>query len=251
MKKYKFTGESKKWGNRTLLRIVATRDFGSVKAGEVGGWIEKESNLSHEGNCWVYDNGAVYGNGKVYSNGRVYGHGLVHENGVVCDNGRVHGNGIVSGNGIVRDNGRVGDNGMVYGNGRVGGNGAVYDNGAVCGNGIVRDNGIVYGNGVVTDNGVVYDNGVVETGTIIGKVSRSYKDIFQHQCKNRLLTAILTEDNEILYTIGCRENITKEEFIERIYSERGGLERNPHRQEYLAIIECAEIYFSKVGVKNE
>ena len=91
----------------------------------------------------------------------------------------------------------------------------------------------------------------METGTIIGKVSRPYKDIFQHQCKNRLLTAILTEDNEILYTIGCQENITKEKFIERIYSERGGLERNPHRQEYLAIIECAEIYFSKVGVKNE
>ena len=66
MKKYKFTGESKKRGNRTLLRIVATRDFGSVKAGDIGGWIEKESNLSHEGNCWVYDNGAVYGNGRVY-----------------------------------------------------------------------------------------------------------------------------------------------------------------------------------------
>ena len=215
MKKYKFTGESKKRGNRTLLRIVATRDFGSVKAGDIGGWIEKESNLSHEGNCWVYDNGAVYGNGRVY------------DNGVVNGNVTVYGNGRVSGNGRVTDNGRVSDNSRVY------------------------DNGIVSDNGVVCGNGVVYGNGRVETGTIIGKVSRPYKDIFQHQCKNRLLTAILTEDNEILYTIGCQENITKEKFIERIYSERGGLERNPHRQEYLAIIECAEIYFSKVGVKNE
>ena len=215
MKKYKFTGESKKWGYRTLLRIVATRDFGDVKTGEIGGWIEKESNLSHTGNCWVYDNGLVYGNSEVYDNGIVRG------------------------------------NGAVYGNGRVRGNGAVYDNGVVYGNGIVRDNGRVYGNGAVYDNGIVGGNAIVKTGTIIGKVSRPYKDIFQHQCKNRLLTAILTEDDEILYTIGCQFNITKEEFIERIYNESGGIENNPNRQEYLAIIECVELYFSKVGVKNE
>lgn len=54
MKKYEFTGETKIRCGITLHRIRALKDFGVVCAGDIGGWIEKESNLSHEGNCWVY-----------------------------------------------------------------------------------------------------------------------------------------------------------------------------------------------------
>lgn len=46
MKKYELTNETKRLGDRTLYRIKAIRDFGDVKTGELGGWIEKESNLS-------------------------------------------------------------------------------------------------------------------------------------------------------------------------------------------------------------
>ena len=53
MKKYKFTGETKLWLGRTLHRIKAVISFGEVQAGELGGWIEKESNLDHDGNAWV------------------------------------------------------------------------------------------------------------------------------------------------------------------------------------------------------
>lgn len=45
MKKYEFTGEVKLWFGRTLHQIRACVSFGEVKAGEVGGWIEKEENL--------------------------------------------------------------------------------------------------------------------------------------------------------------------------------------------------------------
>ena len=38
---------------RTLYRIKATTDFGDVKKGELGGYIEKEENLSENGNAWV------------------------------------------------------------------------------------------------------------------------------------------------------------------------------------------------------
>ena len=53
-KKYCFTGEEKRARDAVLRRIKALRSFGDVKEGDLGGWIEKESNLSHEGNCWVY-----------------------------------------------------------------------------------------------------------------------------------------------------------------------------------------------------
>ena len=47
MKKFEFTDETKQnEGGITLHRIRAIRDFGDVKAGDLGGWIEREGNLS-------------------------------------------------------------------------------------------------------------------------------------------------------------------------------------------------------------
>ena len=59
MKKYEFTGEVKFWFGHTLRGIRATVSFGAVKAGELGGWIEKEENL--DGNAWVSGNARVSG----------------------------------------------------------------------------------------------------------------------------------------------------------------------------------------------
>jgi hypothetical protein len=36
-----------------LYRVVALRAFRDVEAGQRGGYIEGEHNLSHQGNCWV------------------------------------------------------------------------------------------------------------------------------------------------------------------------------------------------------
>lgn len=47
MKKYEFTGETKVAFGVTLHRIRALVDIrAGVKAGAVGGWIEKEENLA-------------------------------------------------------------------------------------------------------------------------------------------------------------------------------------------------------------
>ena len=49
---------------------------------------------------------------------------------------------------------------------------------------------------------------------------------------------VLHEPNkEPLFSIGCQCNITKEHFKKRIYNTDGGLKENPHRQEYLDILE--------------
>lgn len=76
MKRYEFTGEVKKagiFGNITVRRIRATVSFGIVKAGELGGWIEKEENLyvDEESNAWVYGDAEVYGNAKVCGDAEV------------------------------------------------------------------------------------------------------------------------------------------------------------------------------------
>lgn len=48
-KKYELTDQTIDVDGRTLHRIKALRDFSDVLAGELGGWIEKEENLSHAG----------------------------------------------------------------------------------------------------------------------------------------------------------------------------------------------------------
>ena len=50
-----------------LFRIKALISFGSVEAGELGGYVGKEGNLSHEGNAWVFGNAWVSGNAEVKS----------------------------------------------------------------------------------------------------------------------------------------------------------------------------------------
>lgn len=71
--------------NRELWQIEAIADFGDVKKGDRGGWIEKEENLSQDGNAWVFgnawvcDNAWVSGAAQVYGNTQVSGYACVHD----------------------------------------------------------------------------------------------------------------------------------------------------------------------------
>ena len=77
MKKYRLTEETIRVGNRTLYRIQALRDFGEVKEGELGGYIEAEKNLSQCCNARVSGDACVYGNARVYGDARVSGNAQV------------------------------------------------------------------------------------------------------------------------------------------------------------------------------
>ena len=102
MKKFELTSEfiTNIFGTK-LFRIKALIEFGNVKAGELGGFVEKEENLNHEGNAWVYGNAEVYGNARVYGNASVYGDARV------CGDARVYGNAWVYGNARVCGDARV------------------------------------------------------------------------------------------------------------------------------------------------
>ena len=74
MKKFELTTETKiNIFGKKLFRIKALISFGFIHAGEEGGWVEKEENLSQSGNAWVYDNAEIYGNANVSGSVRVYG----------------------------------------------------------------------------------------------------------------------------------------------------------------------------------
>lgn len=52
MKKYELTEETFTVFGKTLYRIRAVRDFGSVKTGEFGGYIEKEEKQNRSICSW-------------------------------------------------------------------------------------------------------------------------------------------------------------------------------------------------------
>ena len=102
---WEFTGETKICFGITLKRIRATVEFKLkcgivIGKGELGGWIEKESNLY--GDAWVYGDASVYGNASVSGNASVYGNAIVYGNASVSGNAIVYGNASVSGNASVK-----------------------------------------------------------------------------------------------------------------------------------------------------
>ena len=97
MKKYELTNETIKYGGKNLYRIKALIDFGNVKKGTRGGFIEKEENLSASGNAWVSGDAWVCGNAQVSGDAWVCGNAQVSGNAHVCGNAKVCGNAQVSG----------------------------------------------------------------------------------------------------------------------------------------------------------
>lgn len=121
MKKYEFTKETRKIYDeieertRTLYRIRAVISFGDVKAGDLGGWVEKESNLSQNGNCWVYDDAVAYGTAHVLDCAKVLGHSEVSGFAKVSGYAKVLGHSEVSGCAKVSGHARVSENSVIKG----------------------------------------------------------------------------------------------------------------------------------------
>lgn len=134
-----------------VYRIKALRDFGDVKAGDLGGFVEEESNLSHDGTCWIYDNAIVCRGSKVSEEAEV------RDTAVISDESYVWGNSRIYETPIVRSSRIRG--GVVHGD-------AVVHNADVLWRGEVKDTAYVTG-GVIRDGAVVADNAHVSGNSYI------------------------------------------------------------------------------------
>ena len=104
MKKYELTTYTKIVAGKKLFRIKAAVSFGNVESGELGGYIENENNLAHDGNAWVSGNACVYGNARVSGDAWVLGDAWVSGNARVSGNAWVDGNACVDGDARVSGN---------------------------------------------------------------------------------------------------------------------------------------------------
>lgn len=62
----------------TVYRIRALKNFGDVKAGDLGGYVSSQDNLGRSGTCWVHDDSVVAGTGKVMGNSQVRDHSFIY-----------------------------------------------------------------------------------------------------------------------------------------------------------------------------
>ena len=105
-KKYERTGETLWYGGVELHRIRAVRDFTlcngvTVRAGELGGWLEYDGNLSHLGSAWVSGDARVYGSARVCCDAKVYGSARVCGDAWLCGDASVYGDAEVYGSASV------------------------------------------------------------------------------------------------------------------------------------------------------
>lgn len=173
MKKYKLLeNDTTEINGKTLYRIQALRSFGFVESGELGGYIEGEKNLSHDGDAWVADDACVYGNARVSEDAGVYGYSCVF------GNAKIYGDASVCMSAWVYDNARV------YGNSWVDASAKVYGNAEIYGEAIVTNKACVGGDAKVS-NFVITLETEDHTCTILKEyIVVDYQIYTYEDCKN-------------------------------------------------------------------
>jgi hypothetical protein len=158
-KKYELVkNDTKSFLGKTLFRIKALKDFSIFKKGELGGYIEKEENLSQEGNAWVSDNAMVFGDAWIFGNARVSDNAMVYGDARVFDDAWVFGNARVSGDAWVYGDAWIFGNARVSGDAWVYGDAWIFGNARVSGDAWVFGNAWIFGNARVSGDAWVYGN---------------------------------------------------------------------------------------------
>ena len=268
MKKFEFTGETKTLLDGTVLHrikalVCIKSNTGNVEVGDIGGWVEKEDNLSHDGNAWVYGDAEVYGNARVFSDAKVcndakvYGNALVYDNAWICgnaevyDDARIHGDAKVCGNVKVLGKARVYANAWVYDNARVFGNADVYgdtwiyDNARVYGNARIYGDSRVCGNAEVCGNARFYGNARVYGDAEVYKMEH-YLVMGPIGSRNAFTTFFRTKERNIKVVCGCFFG-TIDEFLAKVKQTHGD---SKHAKVYRAAVEVALAQLEDVERRN-
>lgn len=216
-KKYELTDKTIEYDDHTLYQIRALKDFETIDgtqihAGDLGGYVESEDNLSQEGKCWIGcddesgNYAVVYENARIYDNALILA-GAVHNDAEVYENATIDSEYVVPANlaehFAVVD---IAENAKIFGNARV------LDS-RVRGDAKVYDNAYVHGNSLITDQAEVYDDAEIKLANISDdvKVYNNAKlsggDVITHD------TAIVVNGNK---EIGGNEIIKSQDEVDAI-----------------------------------
>ena len=266
-RKYELTNISMEFGERTLYRIRALRDFSDVKKGDLGGWVSSEDNLSQEGDCWIYneakcmDSAKIYDNStmydysemydysimrgdsemhnytemhdysKMYSYSKMYDNAEMHDNSKMYGNSTMYGNSMMCGNSRMFDYSEMFDDSAMYGNSTMNGYSIMFGNSELYDDSEMHGRSRMYGDSILKDEEKLY-------GELISKVDK-FIDISNP--KGEMVTGVL-KDGEVLFNVGNLSEINKEEFLDILYNGNEIIEESSSRKEYLKIINIIVLY---------
>lgn len=246
---------------RALRSIITPAGYEVARAGDLGGWVASEDNLSQEDSCWITDEAVVYEGAKVSQNAQVGGYARVYGTASVTGSASVYGSAIVRENALIKDeaavfgeatvgyraeiyeSAHVSGNSRVDGDAKVGGlsivrGGIVAGEASVTGTAIIEGSAFVGGNAIVTDYAHISGCGcVVRDGTI--KTPRDIIAVLTAGSRDATVTY-----NKTTGTVctGCFTG-TFDRFCSAVRSTYPW-KSDPMRQEYEAFIEYVKAMLS-------
>lgn len=251
MIKYILTDEFIERYGRKYFRIKAVRDFGSITKETLGGYIEHEKNLSHDGNAWVSDeaivgeNALVCDNAVVSGNARIIGDAKICGNARVSDEALVDEDAVICGNALICGIARVSNNAKVYGNVRVYNSAVIENNAIICGDakvfgGCVSDDAVVCGDVSIHHLSQILSNAEV-------RYNADYVVFHGFGPSSRSITAFRTKDNSVKIKCGCFLG-GLDEFVAKVDSKYGD---TFYGRVYKALAEVIKINFSRLKENGE
>ena len=242
-KKYEITDITMEFGERTLYRIRALKDFANVKKGDLGGWVSSENNLSQEGNCWIYNEAKCMDNAKMYNNSTMHDYSEMYDYSIMRGDSEMHsytemhdysimyGYSKMCGNSKMYDDSKMFDDSAMYDCSEMYGSSVMFDHSEMYGESEMRDDSVMYGDSMLKDEEKLY-------GELISKVDK-FIDISNP--KGKMVTGVL-KDGEVLFNVGNLSEINKEEFLDILYNGNEIIEESSSRKEYLKIINIIVLY---------
>lgn len=223
--KYELTNNTINYKGYTLYRIIALKDFGDIKAGDFGGFVESENNLSQRGNCWIDGRAKVYRGAKVFYNAQISG------------NAQILGDALVNNNAIVRDSAKV------YGDASINNRAKIF------GHTIIHGNAKVFGRAWIDG-----DIRISGDTNIYGQTSiKNFEDIpIEISRSNQILnigvlgsrndyTTFIYSNNEIYVCCGCFTG-TLDEFLFQVSKTH---KDNVHFTNYISAAKFAKEYLER------
>jgi len=242
-KKYKLTKEFVTYSGRVLSRIQALKDFSNVKKGDLGGYVETESNLSQDGDCWLYDFSKAYYLAKVVDNAKLRNMANASGNAIVGGNCQLHNDSAVYGHTNTYGNVKLFGSSKIYGMAVVSGSTQLYDNAEICGNAYVWEN-------VTLDNSASISNKTYLAGNIHVSYPSQYLYFDGVGTNWDSISFIQDTDTRIVhvYSRGNESGVTIPAVLSEI-NDSGISEEI--KEEFIRLVEFARYHFSLTNKKHQ
>lgn len=162
LKKYEIVkGNFKEIYGIKVYRIRALKGIENrhqnIKAGDFGGYVQSERNLSQNNNCWIFDDAIVFDNANVIQNANICDHAQISDNAIImgyatimghskiCDHAKIGGRALIAERAEINENAQVWDSVCVSGYAHIFGNAVlersviVTGDAGICGNAELLD----------------------------------------------------------------------------------------------------------------